>query len=226
MNICIHTNSAPISNNNSLSSLLNFDIMDIQEQARTKPPTRLPSNFRPKRLDVLSGRDKEARSHIGTKHFRQVIKDNLKRYVETQHRDEKSTVIQSIVDFIRCEAMILGGAGFIKRDMSCARWYEIGDIQAREKVGHALRDLLKNKNAAAAASSSPFRTSLKSKSMSCIAAVKKEQPKQRTQKVTFQEESQLDKEAELFLCTSSDEIDIIGLHNIEDNHDIDFSIFC
>eukprot|EP00521_Asterionellopsis_glacialis_P010077 CAMPEP_0195292260 /NCGR_PEP_ID=MMETSP0707-20130614/8764_1 /TAXON_ID=33640 /ORGANISM="Asterionellopsis glacialis, Strain CCMP134" /LENGTH=214 /DNA_ID=CAMNT_0040352667 /DNA_START=62 /DNA_END=706 /DNA_ORIENTATION=+ len=213
----------------SLSSLLNFDIMEIKEQGRTKPPTRLASNFRPKRLDVLSGRDKEARSHIGTKHFRQVIKNNLKRYVETQHRDEKSTVIQSIVDFIRCEAMILGGAGFVKRDLNSGRWYEIGDIQAREKVGHALRDLLKNKNAASSSVSSTSRTSLKSKSMSCIAAAAKSEEKQR-KKVTFQEKSLREPKAELFLCTSSDEIDIMGFHNgfhnKEDDLGVDFSIFC
>jgi hypothetical protein len=60
---------------------------------------------------------------------------NLKRYVEAKTRLEKSVVVNAIVDQIR-EASPNGG--FVKRDKDGC-WYEIG-AEAREKVGHALRD--------------------------------------------------------------------------------------
>mmetsp|Transcript_18536 Transcript_18536/g.28611 ORF Transcript_18536/g.28611 Transcript_18536/m.28611 type:complete len:199 (+) Transcript_18536:40-636(+) len=107
---------------------------------------RLPRDFKPTHLDIFCGRGRESRVHVGTEHFRQIIKNNLQGYKKTQTRYEKTEFIKSIVELLRCKAASKGGAGFIKYDKPSGYWFEIGDQVAREKVGHAFRDLLKQRS--------------------------------------------------------------------------------
>ena len=106
----------------------------------------MPSSFKPTHLDIFCGRSRESRVHVGTAHFRRVIKSNLQDYIEAQTRDEKSYIIKSVIDLLRCKAKSIGGAGFIKYDKQNGRWFEVGDQFAREKVGQAFRDLMKQKS--------------------------------------------------------------------------------
>mmetsp|Transcript_28539 Transcript_28539/g.40155 ORF Transcript_28539/g.40155 Transcript_28539/m.40155 type:complete len:211 (+) Transcript_28539:71-703(+) len=109
------------------------------------PSTKLSPDFMPTHLDVLCGRKKESREHVGTEHFRQVIKKNFHEYAKAKTRCEKASVVKSIVQLIRCEASAIGGAGFIRHDETSGFWIEMGDQFAREKVGHAFRDLMKQR---------------------------------------------------------------------------------
>mmetsp|Transcript_7185 Transcript_7185/g.10291 ORF Transcript_7185/g.10291 Transcript_7185/m.10291 type:complete len:200 (+) Transcript_7185:42-641(+) len=106
---------------------------------------RLPRDFKPTHLDIFCGRGRESRVHVGTEHFRLVIKNNLQGYKKVQTRYEKTVFIKSIVELLRCKAVSKGGAGFIKYDKPSGYWFEIGEQVAREKVGHAFRDLLKQR---------------------------------------------------------------------------------
>jgi hypothetical protein len=74
--------------------------------------------------------------HVGNRRFRVVVALNLGRYISARTRADKSLVVNSIVEQIR-EASPLGG--FVKQDRD-GYWHEIGTAQAREKVGHTLRD--------------------------------------------------------------------------------------
>lgn len=94
----------------------------------------LPPGYIPGDRDVICGRGKKNWGHSGNVHFRNVIRRNLPRYLDAPAKNDKTMVVISIVDEIRAE-----GGRFLKDDIY-GRWYDIGDAQARDKVGHSLRD--------------------------------------------------------------------------------------
>jgi len=55
--------------------------------------------------------------------------------MKANNRYEKSLVVHGIVDEIRSS-----GGRFLKNNYATGRWYELSDQQAKEKVGHAVRD--------------------------------------------------------------------------------------
>ena len=86
--------------------------------------------------DILCGRNKLAYNHIGNRRFRVTINMNLQAYVNAKTRNDKAALIAYIVNYLKNEV----GARFVtqRKDGS------LGDLtprQARQKVGHALRDL-------------------------------------------------------------------------------------
>jgi hypothetical protein len=84
--------------------------------------------------DVLCGRHKLAFNNIGNRRLRVTVSLSLERYLASPSRQDKSLIIISIVKLIQ----EIGGR-FLqwKKD----HWIELGEKQAREKVGHALRDM-------------------------------------------------------------------------------------
>ena len=97
-------------------------------------PTDLPAGYTPGALDICCGRGKRNWNHSGNVAFRNLIQTNVDRYVAAPSKTDKTAVVLSIVDQIRGQ-----GACFLKQHKS-GEWYDIGDAQAREKVGHSLRD--------------------------------------------------------------------------------------
>ena len=96
---------------------------------------RKETKLRP--YDIICGRCSKAFNHVGNRRFRVTIGLNLRRYVESPTRREKSAVIQSVVDVLIREA----GARFLKRSNNEKGVYIVLDIkQVRQKVQHALRD--------------------------------------------------------------------------------------
>ncbi len=97
--------------------------------------TPLPVGYEPRSRDVCCGRGKRNWNHEGNVWFRNLIQANVDRYVQAPSKTDKTAVVISVVEQVRQE-----GAFFVKQDDDSGRWYDIGDIQAREKVGHSLRD--------------------------------------------------------------------------------------
>jgi hypothetical protein len=90
----------------------------------------------PSRGDVLFGRGKPFREHIGNLRLFNLLDENLDIY-ESRSLKEKSAVIAEMVTSIHSE----GGRFLIKQDGLC--WMEVDDKQAREKVSHAFRTRLR-----------------------------------------------------------------------------------
>jgi hypothetical protein len=123
----------------------NFLMRSSSSFETSNSTNRLLNDFQPTHLDVVCGRGKTSRGHKGNINFIRVIKNNLNSYLKIRSREGKSELIRSIVESIRYEASIIGGVGFVKVDEKNGCWIEIGDQLAREKVGHALRDMLRTK---------------------------------------------------------------------------------
>ena len=104
----------------------------VQEDLRT--PTTLPDGYEPRGRDICCGRGKRNWNHAGNVYFRQLVQANVDRDLDAPNKTGKTSVVLSIVEQIRQD-----GAYFVKQNAE-GKWYDIGDTQAREKVGHSLRD--------------------------------------------------------------------------------------
>lgn len=71
----------------------------------------------------------------GNKRFRDAVSSSLPAFVKAENRYDKSLVVHAIVDDIR-----KAGGRFLKQ--KDGKWTEMGEQQAKEKVGHAVRDAL------------------------------------------------------------------------------------
>mmetsp|Transcript_28067 Transcript_28067/g.39453 ORF Transcript_28067/g.39453 Transcript_28067/m.39453 type:complete len:231 (-) Transcript_28067:96-788(-) len=123
----------------------NIGLVDerILAHAPVEKMTPLPEDFKPSNYDVICGRGKSCFNHIGNRRFRVTIDMNLARYAAASSKLEKSLIVMSIVDMVRDNSP---RGGFVKHVVRTARWYEVGDHLAREKVGQALREALSSKD--------------------------------------------------------------------------------
>lgn len=92
---------------------------------------------KPNKLDICCGRGKRFLSHPGNLLFQSLVRDNAHRYAAAPTKVSKSEVVASIVDELATQ-----GARFLKRDESSKGWYEMSQLLAHDKTGHAIRDLL------------------------------------------------------------------------------------
>eukprot|EP00531_Pseudo-nitzschia_arenysensis_P004703 CAMPEP_0116130872 /NCGR_PEP_ID=MMETSP0329-20121206/8705_1 /TAXON_ID=697910 /ORGANISM="Pseudo-nitzschia arenysensis, Strain B593" /LENGTH=265 /DNA_ID=CAMNT_0003625267 /DNA_START=118 /DNA_END=915 /DNA_ORIENTATION=- len=103
----------------------------------------LPIDFTPSPSDILCGRGNVFSNHEGNRYFGRIIRANLKEYRDAVSRPEKIRVVDDILQEIRAS-----GVRFAKLDSETKRWYELNDVLAHQKIGHAIRDtirLLKDK---------------------------------------------------------------------------------
>ena len=71
----------------------------------------------------------------GNKWFRDAVSGSMEEYMKADNRFEKSLVVHSIMDNVKKQ-----GGRFLKKDYSAGKWVELNEPQAKEKVGHAVRD--------------------------------------------------------------------------------------
>lgn len=85
--------------------------------------------------DVVCGRQKEAFRNVGNRRFRVTVSLWMEKYVAAPTRQCKSKVIAAVAEQVKAN-----GGRFLKRRNN--EWVELDDKQAKEKVGHALRDMV------------------------------------------------------------------------------------
>jgi hypothetical protein len=131
-----HSSSSSLSNaanNNGCDSMMN-----------TNTNTMIITEPGP--YDIVCGRNNGAFHYVGNRRFRVTIEMNFQRYVDSPTREDKTNVIKSIVHVLRDQV----GAKFLKKTSPSSRWKVRGtpeytvmtEKQCREKVGHALRDMV------------------------------------------------------------------------------------
>ena len=86
--------------------------------------------------DILCGRCKTSFNNIGNRRFRVTISLNLQRYLEADTKQKKTKLIISIAQELKYNV----GARFLKKNRMGNGYIELSEKQAREKIGHALRD--------------------------------------------------------------------------------------
>ena len=87
-----------------------------------------------KDVDVLCGRGKLSKSHVGNKKFLEIIKSYREAYQNAPCRDDKTYLCKQIVSMIRSR-----GGRILKWNDDTSEWEPQDDVVARDKVSHALR---------------------------------------------------------------------------------------
>lgn len=85
--------------------------------------------------DVLFGRGRHQRNHVGNINMRKLARSHRELYKGCQDRDDKTYITRSIVDSIHAH-----GGRFLKYHKESQRWVVVSDVEARQKVSHAIRD--------------------------------------------------------------------------------------
>ena len=109
----------------------------LSKKQTQEKPLVLPSSYIPTEVDVCSGRGKTHEKHQGNIWFRCLIKENSEKYRTGRTKTAKTKVVVAIVQHVRAQ-----GGKFLKQTVNEDLWYDMGDKDARRKVGHALRDFV------------------------------------------------------------------------------------
>lgn len=122
----------------------------------SSPRSLLPIDFAPGPKDVLCGRGNVFTNHAGNQSFNRVIRASLSEYKEAPNRASKIKVVDAILGDLRSSGVrFIKTAGIdnnidnnndddddiIRRLRS--QYYELTDVQAHQKIGHAIRDTLR-----------------------------------------------------------------------------------
>jgi hypothetical protein len=103
-----------------------------------RAPLSLSDDYQPTQFDVECGRGKGSYNRPGNKRFRAVVREFIPEYSAAKTKCEKGSVLNAIVE--RVQSQNNGSAHFIKRKNG--EWFVLPKDQAREKVGHIIREAL------------------------------------------------------------------------------------
>jgi hypothetical protein len=124
------TNSANSGSNNN--SPMTVNITAVHSDLPPGPP--FDRSYQPTIRDVCSGRGKKHWNLPGNIAFRNHIQTRVAEYLMRTTKIGKTEMVATIVGELRQQ-----GFQFLKQTKE-GHWYDIGDQQARDKVGHSLRD--------------------------------------------------------------------------------------
>ena len=129
---------------------------------RGKHMIKMPASFVPGVNHVICAKGKEAKKHPANKKLKVLVNNSLDRYSDCPSKLERSFIVSKILATIRQgadadldnidnvptdavpsseatpESFLKGG--FVRQVKG--KWYEVGDRNAREKIGQAFRDSL------------------------------------------------------------------------------------
>mmetsp|Transcript_10215 Transcript_10215/g.19606 ORF Transcript_10215/g.19606 Transcript_10215/m.19606 type:complete len:209 (-) Transcript_10215:65-691(-) len=122
--------------NNSFLSKYQVNLPNVIAAMAKSQPTGLPEKYQVGPNDVVCGRGKGSYNRPGNKRFRAMVQEHVDEYVQAKTKLDKSMVLSAIVEKVREQ----WHGRFVKQKKGA--WEEIGDEQAREKVGHAIREAI------------------------------------------------------------------------------------
>lgn len=99
----------------------------------------LPSDFVPGPFDVLCSHGVEA--HRQNSKFRTTVQMHLSMYIAATSSHAKRNVIDKVINVFRQRSL---NGGFVGIDPASGLYFEVGDIQARQKVSRAFATAVRN----------------------------------------------------------------------------------
>ena len=93
----------------------------------------------PTEYDVVCGRGKGSYNRAGNRRLRVIIRKHLEEYLHSDNKVYKSAIIAKIIRQVKIQDE--GRANFLKKDKTGA-WIELAEKTTREKVGHAIREVM------------------------------------------------------------------------------------
>ena len=108
-----------------------------KKPSRTLEMIELPAGFVPGPSYVICAKGKQAKQHPANRLLKCLVQSHLDEYDECPSKLERSFVVSKIIKLIRQEG------GFVRS--IAGKWCDVGDRNAREKIGQAFRDSLHTK---------------------------------------------------------------------------------
>jgi hypothetical protein len=135
----LETQSSTSSTSAPLSSKFQVSVpVAVMDNFARTAPSDLAAGCEPLPRDVVCGRGKGSYNRPGNVAFRKVIRMYIKDYMSARTKFEKTTVLNAVIDRLHTEEQ----ARFLKFNSRTKQWFEITDDQAREKVGHTMRETI------------------------------------------------------------------------------------
>lgn len=121
------------------SSRTNNSAKQQKSENNSKPSrTMLPLDFNPDPKDILCGRGNVFSNHEGNQYFGRIVRASLRDYIAAPNRPKKIRVVGDIL-----QQILISGARFAKVDSKTKRWYQLNNVEAHQKIGHAIRDTIR-----------------------------------------------------------------------------------
>ena len=102
-------------------------------------PERRYLSEEPTRQDVLCGRGYGNVNHPGNMAFQQIIRDHTTEYETATEQNVKSKILKKVLQHVHNSQRRI-----LKHDVDIDQWYEISHTHAHRKIGHCLRDTIRN----------------------------------------------------------------------------------
>ena len=123
-------------------NMTNTPTITIKKRQRnydfTSKALLLPADFTPNEsTDILCGRGNFAVNHPANIVFNEIVRSSLQDYANAKRRVDKSMVVASVLKELTEDA----GTRFVKRQGK--QWYEMTTEQAHDKIGHCIRDMIR-----------------------------------------------------------------------------------
>lgn len=129
-NACSTNNNISTSNstlNNNSNNTQNSSNHHLAKGGAAHTTKLLPLDYKLGDDDVICGRGSRCFNHTGNKRFRKIVCDHLSRYSTTVCKFDKTSIICEIVALVRLQSPT---GGFVKKDTTTGRYYEVGDFLA------------------------------------------------------------------------------------------------
>jgi hypothetical protein len=101
--------------------------------------TALPKGYQPSDFDVICGRGKGSYNKAGNVKFREILLERTSQYGSISSKIGKSIFLNEIIDTVQSQNK---GQSFFIRQTTGGFWEKLNDEEVREKVGHAVREVL------------------------------------------------------------------------------------
>jgi len=134
-------NDFSIGNDYNTDFLARYQVMlpsAIASMASGTETASLSEDFVPSDYDIVCGRGKGSYNQPGNKRFRDLVKTYIPQYVQAKTKFDKSFILSNIIDHAR--SLNDGTTRFVKK--TNGQWCELSEEQAREKVGHTIREAI------------------------------------------------------------------------------------
>lgn len=137
-----HANFVPNNSGKRKFGFLQKYRVELPEAIRTVANSRglipLNENYKPTPHDIVCGRGRGNYNCEGNILFRNIVSQYTDQYLQSESKAAKTLVLVQILEQVKCESN--GRCRFIKQRPEDGMWCELGEVAAREKAGHAMRE--------------------------------------------------------------------------------------